>query len=371
MKRNIFSIFIQAVVLFSVSLVISSCDDIFASEDNPTPSYISMSETAVTLKAGATYTRTAIAASSAVIEYSSSDTEVATVNQSGVVKGVAAGTATITAKATGYNTSGRKVFIEDAKSYTVTVTGGGELAYLAWNGTALAESSIASGDYTEITTSTTVLAAGAYVVNTDVTINSNLTMTGNAKIILCDGAQLTVNGCIYGGADYATAGTYNLDIHGQSGGTGKLLVVNNDINVVVKDLNIHSGKIDVTTGGVQQGIEPNGTLNIYGGEVKAAGEYNGIMLFGDINVLGGTVIATSNTGDAISGGANATFSNCTVTASTAGGAYAYGISSTITISIATGLTFYEDDNTNPSANVVGVNGPNTSINCSKHYVEIK
>ena len=372
MKKNYFKYLLQAVVLLCTSLVVSSCDDIFASEDNPISPYLSMSNEAVTIKAGETYKRTAIAVSDAVIEYSSSDVAVATVDQSGTVKGVAAGTTTITAKATGYSTGGKKIFVEEEKKYEVTVTAAASISYMAWNGAALAETSIDEGDYTVMTTSTTNLTAGIYVVKEDVTITGNLTMEANTKIILCDGAELTVNGCIFGGADYGTAGTYDLNIYGQSAGTGKLKVVNDDINVVVKDINIHSGKIDVTTGGVQQGIEPNGTFNMYGGEVNVAGDQNAIMLFGDINVLGGKLTATSNLGDAIAGSHNATFSNCTIVASnTSGSLYNIAISAAITINIAAGITFYEDESANPSANVVGTTGPNAAINCTKHYVEIK
>ena len=376
MKKKSFILMMQAVVLLCSSFVMSSCDEIFATEDNPVTSYLQIYDKAVTLKVGDTYTRTAFAASDAIIEYSSSDVTVATVDQSGLVTAVGAGTALITVRATGYATDGRKIYIEDSKSYEVTVTGGGSsggtLSYLAWNGTALAETSINAADYTVMTTATTNLAAGFYVVKEDVTITGNLTMTGNAKIILCDGATLTVNGCVYGGADYGTAGTFDLNIYGQSGGTGELKVVNNSINIVVKDINIHSGKIDVTTGGVDQGIEPNGTFNMYGGEVNVAGNYNGIMLFGDINVLGGKLTATSTGGDAIAGGGNATFSNCEITASnTSGGAGNIAIANAITINIAAGITFYEDESANPSANVAGTAGPNAAINCSKHYVEIK
>lgn len=169
MKKNHFIIMLQAVVMLCCSMVMSSCDEIFATEDNPVTSYLKIYDKAVTLKVGDTYTRTAFAASDAIIEYSSSNVAVATVDQSGLVTAVGAGTALITVRATGYCTDGRKIYIEDSKSYEVTVTGGGSsggtLSYLAWNGSALAETSINAGDYTVMTTATTNLAAGFYVVN--------------------------------------------------------------------------------------------------------------------------------------------------------------------------------------------------------------
>lgn len=105
-----------------LAVLFTACDDIFASEDNPTPAYLSMSEAPVTLKAGDTYKRKAISVTSAIVEYTSSDTNVATVDGEGVVTAIAEGTATITATATGYSTGGKKIFLADSKSYQVTVT---------------------------------------------------------------------------------------------------------------------------------------------------------------------------------------------------------------------------------------------------------
>ena len=126
MKKNFFKSLMQAAVLLCAPLIISSCDDVFATEDNPIQSYISMSNTdaTITLKHGVdpTFTRTAIATSDAVIEYSSDDEKVATVDpRTGVVTGVGEGVAKIMAKATGYSTGGKKIFREDSVEYTVTV----------------------------------------------------------------------------------------------------------------------------------------------------------------------------------------------------------------------------------------------------------
>ncbi len=249
------------------------------------------------------------------------------------------------------------------------------ISYMAWNTTSeqLEEKTISSG-YIVLASATaaTDLAAGTYVVNDNISITGNLTLSGDANIILCDGAELTVNGCIYGGADYGTAGTYSLNIYGQTNQTGKLTVVNNDINVVVKNLYIHGGDIDVTTGGVQQGIEPtNGDLYIYGGKVNVAGVYNGIMMNpGDLYVLGGTLVATSTNGDAIAGATNATFSNCTATISHTGGTM-LAINGTTNLTIASGLTYYEGTSANPSTTGSATAGGGAAIHCAKEYVEIK
>ena len=108
-----------------LAVLFTACDDIFASEDNPTPAYLSMSDKPVTLKVGDTYRRKAISVTTAVVEYTSSDTNVATVNGEGVVTAIAEGEATITATATGYSSqNGKKIYQPDSKSYKVTVGGG-------------------------------------------------------------------------------------------------------------------------------------------------------------------------------------------------------------------------------------------------------
>jgi uncharacterized protein YjdB len=121
MKIKFYSKFILASLLCCIAVVFTSCDDIFASEDNPIASYLSMSDKDVTIKIGDTYKRTAIAVSGAVIEYSSSDETVATVDNEGTVTGISVGDATITATATGYNTSGKKIYLAESKTYNVKV----------------------------------------------------------------------------------------------------------------------------------------------------------------------------------------------------------------------------------------------------------
>jgi len=105
-----------------LAVLFTACDDIFASEDNPTPAYLSMSDKPVTIKAGDTYRRKAISVTTAVVEYSSSDTNVATVDGEGMVTAKAEGTATITATATGYSSqNGKKIYQPTSVSYVVTV----------------------------------------------------------------------------------------------------------------------------------------------------------------------------------------------------------------------------------------------------------
>ncbi|ADE83391.1 hypothetical protein PRMUPPPA20_20360 [Xylanibacter ruminicola] len=121
MTKKSISRLLQASLMCCLAVLFTACDDIFASEDNPTPAYLSMSDKPVTIKVGDTYRRKAISVITAVVEYTSSDTKVATVDGEGMVTAIAEGEATITATATGYSTGGKKIFQADSKSYKLTV----------------------------------------------------------------------------------------------------------------------------------------------------------------------------------------------------------------------------------------------------------
>jgi len=121
MTKKSISRLLQASLMCCLAVLFTACDDIFASEDNPIPAYLSMSDKPVTIKAGDTYRRKAISVTTAVVEYTSSDTKVATVDGEGMVTAIAEGTATITATATGYSTDGKKIYQPDSKSYKLTV----------------------------------------------------------------------------------------------------------------------------------------------------------------------------------------------------------------------------------------------------------
>lgn len=65
--------------------------------------------------------------------------------------------------------------------------------------------------------------AGTYVVSGDVTISHNVSLSGDVKLILMDGASLSIDGYIRGNNNT----NYSLDIYGQAAGTGKLSIDNN------------------------------------------------------------------------------------------------------------------------------------------------
>ena len=121
MTKKSISRLLQASLMCCLAVLFTACDDIFASEDNPTPAYLSMSDKPVTIKVGDTYRRKAISVTTAVVEYTSSDTKVATVDGEGMVTAIAEGEATITATATGYSTGGKKIYQPASVSYNVKV----------------------------------------------------------------------------------------------------------------------------------------------------------------------------------------------------------------------------------------------------------
>ena len=159
--------------------------------------------------------------------------------------------------------------------------------------------------------------AGTYVVEGDVTIGGTISLLGNVDLIIKDGAKLTVNSYIYG---YSSK---NLSIFGQSNQTGELVVnsswdVIEDINTLevhsakvkatasgdncsgfynIKNFNVYGGSVDSeSTGTIGNGIllDASGSMNIYGGDVKALGKGNKFGIAGNhttVTVYGGKLWA--------------------------------------------------------------------------------
>ena len=152
-------------------------------------------------------------------------------------------------------------------------------------------------------TSSTTAWAGTYVVEGDVEINANITLSGNVDLIIKDGAKLTAKQI------YGSSSNHNLSIYGQANKTGQLVVnSSNDEDAIagITTLEVHSAKVTATSssggcsgfyeistfnvyGGSVDGentgsdgygisLKKNGSMNIYGGDVKAVGkgDYHGI-----------------------------------------------------------------------------------------------
>jgi hypothetical protein len=159
--------------------------------------------------------------------------------------------------------------------------------------------------------------AGTYVVEGDVTINGIIILNGAVDLIIKDGAKLTVNNYIYGSSK-------NLSIYGQANQTGQL-VVNSSSSHAIRDMttfevhgcqvtatssahnysgiynivtfNVYGGSVDAEhTGSNGYGIRltSSGSMNIYGGDVKAVGKgtCNGISgVNSTVTVYGGKLWA--------------------------------------------------------------------------------
>uniref|UniRef100_UPI0004857528 beta strand repeat-containing protein n=1 Tax=Eubacterium cellulosolvens TaxID=29322 RepID=UPI0004857528 len=177
-------------------------------------------------------------------------------------------------------------------------------------------------DYTVVDSSTTTWGTAGttswYVVNSDVTIDSAITFTGDVHLILGDGVTLTVNNNVKKSEDTNTA---NLTIYGQDAGTGALNVTSNGTSAIN---NNYTDTSNYNNSG--------GNIKINGGKITASAtgtNGHGIYATGDITINGGEVnaeaIAQSNAGIWASGG-TVTINGGKITAKvTNGGIYGTGI----------------------------------------------
>ena len=182
-------------------------------------------------------------------------------------------------------------------------------AYLKWNAdqkklvaTEIPES------FTTVTSSTTTWSAGTYVVEGQVKIDGSITLNGEVNLIIKDGAKLTANKIV--GANK------NLSIYGQAQKSGELVVDNSGDDAItsIKTLEVHSAKVTATSSKKDRGgFYYTRTINVYDGSVDAtAANGYGIWLTvdGSINIYGGEVKAvgkgTGNDSYGIKAGGSAT-----------------------------------------------------------------
>ena len=135
------------------------------------------------------------------------------------------------------------------------------------------------------------LAAGTYVVNSDVTYYSTVTTTGDVTLILADGARL-----------YAKSGInsdgYDLTIYGQAAGSGELSL---DNSIYCNNICINGGIINNYNGPF--GIHAYGNVTINDGtiNIENGNDYGIFANNGNVTINGGTLsfnsyygIVTSN-----------------------------------------------------------------------------
>lgn len=166
---------------------------------------------------------------------------------------------------------------------------------------------------TELTSTTTTLTDGWYVVNGDVTY-TYLHIEGNVSLILADSGTLTVKG------EGITLAYGSLTIYGQTKGTGQLNTEGTSGNAGIfclGDVTINGGvitaKSDISAGiGIRfrQTFLRHISITINRGTVTAMSVYGagigdgGELDYNDMSIIinGGTVIATSVYGAGIGGG---------------------------------------------------------------------
>ena len=198
--------------------------------------------------------------------------------------------------------------------------------YIYYTGTSSLEKHTSTATATVVTASDTAWYTAWYVVQGEVTIDSQVNVSGDVQLILADGCTLTVNGGIK--VEWGDS----LTIYGQTKGTGTLVAQKCTSNYAGiggetgsaggGTVTIYGGTVEAT-GGPQDGAgigigsktetEPtgmqhpvySGTLTVYGGTVTAQGGGRSAGIgggrsegSGTVNIYGGTVTAEGGTNSA-------------------------------------------------------------------------
>lgn len=301
MKRALGKILCGATLLLGLPLTFTGCDEILGewskpapvpgAPNTPTPTPTPASKTAgaisftkTSLNKGSldpTFTNELTITGDGAVTYSSSNEAAATVDPTtGEVTLVGAGTTSITATVSDSETY---TYETNSASYSLEVKDG--ISYLEWDGTKFITQNVASSGCQVVTSSTTAWnGSKTYVVNGNVTISGDVTVSDDSKLILCDGATLTINGKL------SNNGTgFDLIIYAQSDGV-KMGVLNasanmtceTDYTIRFRNLTIHGGKITATAEGASYtncaGIVVT-NLTMFGGDVTAQGNgYDGAAI---------------------------------------------------------------------------------------------
>ena len=139
----------------------------------------------------------------------------------------------------------------------------------------------------------TTLAAGWYVVNSDVAYTGTVTLSGDVKLILGDGCTMS-----FGtegeplDATIMDCQNHNLTIYGQSGGTGWLKAYSEDGINSVNYYTQYSGNVVIFDGNGAC-IYANNSVTLLGGtlDVESGEGANGDISGGSISILGGKLWA--------------------------------------------------------------------------------
>ena len=137
-----------------------------------------------------------------------------------------------------------------------------------------------------VTSTTTGMGNGWYVATGNVTVSDRIWVSGDAHLVLCDGATLTAS------RGFEVPSGCSLTIYSQSGNTGRLMAYTSDMygsaighSGVWNDagtITIHGGEINATSrGDASKTIGgQKSTVTIYGGQVSASYDLNGAGIGG-------------------------------------------------------------------------------------------
>ena len=154
------------------------------------------------------------------------------------------------------------------------------------------------------------LPGGWYVVQGEVKYTSPVGFSGDAHLILADGATMVIET----ESKYGIYASNNLTIYGQSNQNGILKATGNLSGIYGNNgVTISGGSVTAT--GSSYGIESYNNVTINGGSVTATGEDFGIYSDNGVTISGGMVEATGENGDGIYSDNGVTISGGTVTAS--------------------------------------------------------
>jgi hypothetical protein len=288
-------------IMLALSLAFTSCDELIGELDNLAPSPVAPSKQAGTISFAETsflkgsldpaFTNPLTMTGDGTVSYESSNTAVATVDATGKVTIQGPGTTTIKAKTSDTDAT---TYATNEAAYTLEVLEG--CSFMKWDDTKKQLVSEIETNCEEVSTATTTWNGSKVLVvkDADVSITTNLTLSGNTTIILCDGAKLTTKQ-IHGSGSY-----YSLTIYGQSAQTGQLIAHPDGGGAItmIQELNIHGGDIEAIGGPSSEGVNLYGgtsTLNVYGGKLTARGSSNNGIGCKALNILGGTVEAYGGT----------------------------------------------------------------------------
>ena len=321
--------------LLTIGMGLTSCDEMLDNAVDPgvmpdvEVTSITLSETSLKIQVDESYALTATvepADADYTLTWSSSDETIATVDENGLIHSVAEGNVIITAQA-GNMKATCDVLVKD--EYTAD----NQYKEATWDATnskvVFKKKSVESVAVITNSSTASSITSGWYSVTDDnVIINGDITLSDDLYLILCDGAKLTINGNIDGSSN-----KYNLYIYGQANQTGQLVVNCSSGSAIAKitTLEVHSCQVTATssssggftsiktfnvlggsvyaectgTNGFGIILASGGSMNIYGGEVKAVGKgTNSLVSYGiagsaTVTVYGGKLWAENADNKAI------------------------------------------------------------------------